>query len=358
MKLLLQCRPGFESEACQEVLDRIVFARGNAHIEMAPNSGFAILDAKAPRDFYANLHWKDWIFVRQWWCISATISLDGSDRLTPMVEAARDIRKEAKLPFGEIFFEEPDTNDGRQSTGFAARILPLLEDALHQESLLDLASDGPRFMVFFADEHKAYVGTAGDHSTPWPMGFPRLRFPAEAPSRSTLKLAEAFEVFLSPREQDLYLRSGMHAVDLGAAPGGWTWQLVTRGMHVDAVDNGPLKGAVLGHPSVKHWKADGFRFRPQQPVDWLVCDMVEQPRRIAELICDWFVRGNTHQAIFNLKLQQGRRLEEVRICRKILEDGLEAAGLRGRLLIRQLYHDREEVTVYLRSEGKSKKTAW
>lgn len=358
MKILLQCRPGFESEATQEVVDRIVQVKGNTQVQCAANSGFAVIDAKAPRDFYAKLHWKDWIFVRQWWCVGATIDLQGSDRLAPMLQAARDLRAEAGLPYSGLFFEEPDTNEGRQATGFATRIQPLLEEAMQSEGLLDEEGEGPRLMIFCANAREAYVGIATDQSAPWPGGFPRLRFPAEASSRSTLKLAEAFEAFLSPREQDLYLRSGMQAVDLGAAPGGWTWQLVARGMRVDAVDNGPLKGAVLGHPSVKHWKADGFRFRPQRPVDWLVCDMVEQPRRVAELMCEWFVKGLTHQAIFNLKLQQGRRLEEVRICHKILEDGLNAAQMRGRILMRQLYHDREEVTVYLRSEGKSKKTAW
>ena len=86
----------------------------------------------------------------------------------------------------------------------------------------------------------------------------------------------------------------MTAVDLGAAPGGWTWQLVQRGLKVIAVDNGPLKGAAAEHPAIKHLRQDGFRFRPQRPVDWLVCDMVEQPQRVATLMTEWFIGGLTH----------------------------------------------------------------
>ena len=47
------------------------------------------------------------------------------------------------------------------------------------------------------------------------MGIPRLRFPADAPSRSTLKLEEAFHVFIPADEWDERLANGMYAVDLG-----------------------------------------------------------------------------------------------------------------------------------------------
>ena len=41
------------------------------------------------------------------------------------------------------------------------------------------------------------VGTSDDpERSAWPLGIPRLRMPGDAPSRSTLKLAEAFAVLL------------------------------------------------------------------------------------------------------------------------------------------------------------------
>jgi 23S rRNA (cytidine2498-2'-O)-methyltransferase len=175
------------------------------------------------------------------------------------------------------------------------------------------------------------------------MGIARLRMPPGAPSRSTLKLAEAFAVFLGDREA-AFLRPGMRAVDLGAAPGGWTWQLVQRGVAVTAVDNGPLAPALLRDRLVTHVRGDAFRYRPRRPVDWLVCDVVEQPVRIAELAARWIADGFARRAIFNLKLPMKKRYDEVRRCMQRIG---EIVGSPHTLAVRQLYHDREEVTGYL-----------
>ena len=112
------------------------------------------------------------------------------------------------------------------------------------------------------------------------------------------------------------LRPGLCAVDLGAAPGGWTWQLAHRGLRVIAVDNGALKGDVANDPLVTHVRDDGLRWRPRRPVDWLVCDIVEQPRRIAALVAEWIADGAARRAIFNLKLPMKKRYEEIALCRR------------------------------------------
>lgn len=353
MQVLLQCRPGFENEAIEEVAERFLNAKGKSTV-LEQGDGFILLDALGPRSLYAQLHWKEWCFVRQWWIVHQILAFSVEDRLTLVRESLHTLASQTLGDLTEkpgLLMEWPDTNDGRALT----QNLELLAKSLPWDEESD--SD-TRLAAFFPDKKRCFVGIATDRSAPWPMGIPRLRFPSGAPSRSTLKLAEAFEAFLSPREQELLLAPGQHAVDLGAAPGGWTYQLVIRGMQVQAVDNGPLKGDVASHPAVQHLKIDGFRFRPKRPVDWLVCDMVEQPRRVAELVRDWFLQGWVRHAIFNLKLQPGKRFAEVRMCQTLLLDGLADAGLRGRLLTRQLYHDREEVTLYLRLEGNAHTKTW
>jgi 23S rRNA (cytidine2498-2'-O)-methyltransferase len=62
---------------------------------------------------------------------------------------------------------------------------------------------------------------------------------------------------------------------------------------------------------------------------------------------EWIGAGHARRAMFNLKLPMKRRHAEVERCRAIVAAALAARGVRARLHVRQLYHDREEVTAYL-----------
>jgi 23S rRNA (cytidine2498-2'-O)-methyltransferase len=172
-----------------------------------------------------------------------------------------------------------------------------------------------------------------------------LKMPPQAPSRSTLKLDEAILFFLSKDQQAELFGLGKTAVDLGASPGGWTYQLTRRELQVMAIDNGAMDKTLMASGQVEHIKADGFRFRPPFRVNWLVCDMIEKPSRIAELMAQWIADGAAERAIFNLKLPMKKRYQEVIICSDIIGEILAEQAFQ--LRIKQLYHDREEVTCYL-----------
>jgi 23S rRNA (cytidine2498-2'-O)-methyltransferase len=178
------------------------------------------------------------------------------------------------------------------------------------------------------------------------MGIPRLKMPQGAPSRATLKLEEAWLVLVGKNLTSI-LRPGMRAVDLGAAPGGWTWALAQRRIYVIAVDNGALAPLLRRSEFVEYVRADGFRFRPQQQVAWLVCDIVAQPFRIAQLIAQWAREGWCRNALFNLKLPMKKRYAEVTRCLNEIRTSLDSEGIGYSLVCKQLYHDRDEVTCYL-----------
>ncbi len=328
---LLYCRPGFERDCLQET-------QGTA-LDAEANSGFVIIRGKA-RLNYAQL-----TFTRQLIKLQGEVSeLPERDRLTPLLAAVPD----EPAQFGALWLETPDTNDGKTLSGFIKRFQPLLEAKLRASGRLVDDATLTRLHIFFPDKNRALIGTSDPrNSAAAPMGILRMKMPYEAPSRSVLKLAEAFEVFLSEEEKTQWLRPGMRAVDLGAAPGGWTWQLVSLGLQVEAIDNGPLKGVVADHPSVRHLRQDGFRYRPKHSVDWLVCDMIEQPGRVAALVADWVASGDTNRAIFNLKLPMKKRVEALHEALASVREVLDKKGMKYRLQARQLYHDREEVTVFL-----------
>ena len=328
---LLYCRPGFERDCVQET-------QGNP-IEVNLNSGFTIIQGK-PRLYFDKL-----TFARQLIALHGEIDdLPERDRLTPLLAAL----PKSPETFGAVWLETPDTNEGKTLSGFTRRFQPLLEEKLNAIGRLLEDPNLPRLHVFFPDKKRALIGTSDPrNSASAPMGILRMKMPYEAPSRSVLKLAEAFEVFLSAEEKTQWIKQGMHAVDLGAAPGGWTWHLVQLGMQVVAVDNGPLKGVISDHPSVKHLRQDGFRYRPKHAVDWLVCDMIEQPGRVATLVSDWVASGATNRAIFNLKLPMKKRVEALGIALDGICAVLDKKSFKYRLQAKQLYHDREEVTVFL-----------
>ena len=328
---LLYCRPGFERDCVQESQAK--------QVEALADSGFVLLQGK-PILAYADL-----TFARQLIRLQGEVrELPERDRITPLLAAL----PEQPQKFGALWLEVPDTNDGKTLSSFTRRFQPLLEAALTKAGRLVDDATLPRLHIFFPEKNRALIGSSDPrNSAAWPMGILRQKMPHDSPSRSYLKLAEAFATFLSKQEQEKLLAPGMHAVDLGAAPGGWTWQLVQRGLKVTAIDNGPMKGAAAEHPAIKHLRQDGFRYRPKQPVDWLVCDMVEQPARVAALIADWIATGATTRAVFNLKLPMKNRVEALRTALDGVRSVLDAKGMRYRLEAKQLYHDREEVTVFL-----------
>ncbi|MFA6922468.1 MAG: 23S rRNA (cytidine(2498)-2'-O)-methyltransferase RlmM, partial [Gallionella sp.] len=252
---LLYCRPGFEQDSAQEAIGQ---ARAQRPVlaeqpEVTTDSGYAVIALNEQSISYPEL-----IFARQLIRLHHIIDvLPERDRLTPILAAI------TTLPgnFGALWLEVPDTNDGKTLTAFTRRFQPLLETALREAGRLpdsvrpesvegpDTHKSLPRLHLFFPDKSSVLIGTSDPYnSSPAIMGIVRQSMPAEAPSRSTLKLAEAIEVFLDKSEQTRLLRSGMTAVDLGAAPGGWSWQMVRRGIRVTAVDNGPMKGVLVNHP--------------------------------------------------------------------------------------------------------------
>lgn len=342
--LLLYCRSGFEKECAQDITNAAENHAVAGWCKAVPDSGH-VLFHPAQVDELAllqkRLAFAELGFARQMVFVGNPLQLSPENRLPPLIESARALPG----PFSCLWLETADTNTAKELSGFCRKFEPHLNKALSQAGLLKPDSAHlPRLHVFFTDSATACAGTSRPgNSSNWPMGIPRLRMPREAPSRSTLKLAEALLEMLSEQER-AQLRPGRRVVDLGASPGGWTWQLANRGMKVTAVDNGPMDDALMESGLVEHLRADGFTFRPRHPVDWLVCDMVDKPARVVDLIARWFERGDCRAAVFNLKLPMKRRFEEVQLARNALLERLSRLSGSWRIGARQLYHDREEIT--------------
>ena len=343
--LLCYCRAGFEPELAGELTERAALAGFVGYARAERNTGHVLFVCDDADALSRALPWSTLIFARQKLRLFADLGgLDPRDRIAPMLAALPpDIR------FGELVMEHPDSDAAKPLAGLARSLGNALRPVLRKADVLT-REDNPRLQrlhVCLLDGDHALLATSEtEDSAPWPLGIPRLRMHADAPSRSALKLEEALLVLLDQRERKALLRDGMRAADLGAAPGGWTWVLLRNSLRVQAIDNGPLRDHVLDSGRVEHLRADGFNWQPQQPLDWMVCDMVEQPRRVAERMATWLREGWCRHAIFNLKLPMKKRWQETRLCLDLFaEQSQKSLTIRAR----QLYHDREEITVFATS---------
>lgn len=116
------------------------------------------------------------------------------------------------------------------------------------------------------------------------------------PSRAYLKLWEALtRLGRMPAPGDTCL-------DLGAAPGGWTWVLGRLGATVTAVDKAPLAASVAELPGVTQRLDSAFALSPE-PVDWVFSDVIAYPDRLLALVKRWIDAKATRHIVCTLKFQ-------------------------------------------------------
>jgi 23S rRNA (cytidine2498-2'-O)-methyltransferase len=165
-------------------------------------------------------------------------------------------------------------------------------------------------------------------------GKTRMKRTESAPSRAAMKLDEALDWHrMEPGKGEV-------CVDLGSAPGGWTRRLIERGSKVLSVDTGQLDADLMQHKKVQHFTMSSFDFVPPHPVDWVFCDMAWRPLEVAQLLGKWARNAWAMHLVANFKLPMKDKLPAVARIKTTLQDN----GWMN-LKVRQLYHDRDEITV-------------
>lgn len=349
--IVLYCRPGFEKECGAEIQEKAAWNEVYGYLELTKKQGivfFHLNNGEEGEVLIEKLPLKRLIFTRQWFLsLTEKITLPSYNRVEAIVEAL-----DSKWQYADLRMETADTNDGKELSKFCRKLAVPLRQALRKNKVLANKNDnfGANLHALFLSGQEVILGySVGTNSSPHVMGIHRLKFPNEAPSRSTLKLDEAFLYFIPKEEWPERLTSGMKAVDLGSAPGGWTYQLVRRGMMVSAIDNGPMADSLMQSGQVKHYQMDGFKYVPaKQNVYWLVCDMIEKPQRVAKLMAQWLLSGYCKEAMFNLKLPMKGRYQQVLSDLQTMKDMFSENNVKYELYAKHLYYDREEVTVHAR----------
>ncbi len=188
--------------------------------------------------------------------------------------------------------------------------------------------------------NEAYVGmsSCAQNLSNWAGGNIRFKRDPEQVSRAEFKLLEAIEVF------DIPLSSKGKALDLGAAPGGWSRLLQQWGYEVWAVDPANLAASLATNRFIHHFREPAQRFlRRDAQFEVIVNDMhldVGESTGIMHDAAEKHVPGGL--AIMTLKVPRKK-------TRKVLGYGLETLSQMYDIVgVRQLFHNRNEVTVVLR----------
>jgi 23S rRNA (cytidine2498-2'-O)-methyltransferase len=301
-----------------------------------------VVSSRAVRDAQGRL---DLTFARQGFAVEAlTHELDETALATALASAAALLIHSDRYAL-HVFV--PDTETGNRLSQRAERIetqlalqlaaaLPTAErvDATElRRSTVELV----QVCLCSADTAALGVVPSDQALSIWVGGRARMKVAADRPSRSARKLEEALA----------WLGTGPSAgelcVDLGAAPGGWTWLLLNRRARVIAVDPARLEPRLLEQRRLRHIQGSAFDWLPEEPADWLFCDMAWRPLEVAQMLGRWARRRQTRMLVANFKLPMKRKAEMVARLRELL-----ATSGYQQLRTRQLYHDREEITVTAR----------
>ncbi|MBX3002063.1 MAG: hypothetical protein KF893_26295 [Caldilineaceae bacterium] len=291
------------------------------------------------------------IFVRHLNPVDVTIPLRGAeDDVFAIVDAAEAELAgmlEADLPFSvqtRILADMPykpfDINRALSDRLQKVSGAPLNVRNPAQVVSVVCADSGRQTADATPNPHYAFLGLSFvDYNlSGWAGGERRFAREANQVSRAEFKLLEAlaaFHIDLPPRGS---------ALDLGAAPGGWTRVLRQREQFVTAVDPAALDPRLEKDRGIRHKRMTAEAYLADEPdeFDLIVNDMRMDARDSARLMVDYARQLYPHGiAIMTFKLPEQGRRAVLDHAFNILREGYIIAGAR------QLFHNRSEITVYL-----------
>lgn len=181
-----------------------------------------------------------------------------------------------------------------------------------------------------------YVGWSSpeDNLSTWSGGAVHFHKDNGDISRAKFKLMEAELVF------GLDFGAYHSALDLGAAPGGWSSFLLEKGLRVTAVDPADMHPSLLRDSALTYLRKNAADVQfPPDAFDLLVCDMSWDPEKMAELVKRLLPAVSADGLVLTtVKLLHGKAFATLREVERIMGPAAKLVGAR------QLFHNREEIT--------------
>ena len=215
-----------------------------------------------------------------------------------------------------------------------------LSDYFKSEGFIENKRHPEQIITIFISNSLAYIGLsqAEENLSIWSGGMRHYAMSEDTVSRAGFKLMEAFEAYPITFEKNSI------ALDLGAAPGGWTKVLVENGLKVVAVDPVQLAPTLQTNENVEYHseRAHEYIKKSNKTFDLIVNDMSMNIMTSINFILSLKnrLRDNGH-IIITFKLTKHDRLNKI-------QDGIKLLSKHFNIIfIKQLFHNRSEITVIL-----------
>ena len=208
---------------------------------------------------------------------------------------------------------------------------------LEEEGYVADLKDGEYIIFIVVYNNRYFVGILNKVNAIYKHISVAKRFSREKNrlNRAQYKLVEALERF------NLDLPGGT-ALDIGAAPGGWSKVLAERGYKVYAVDPAELDKEVKQNPNVVHIKSRIENLKLHEKFDLIVNDMNIDPRDSAKIMNELakYLKQDGY-ALFTLKLVKKQPSRLIKEVSEILTNYKIVK-------IKHLFQNRQELTVLLK----------
>lgn len=285
------------------------------------------------------IHKEDFIFLRHIHPFMNKIDIDGKlsdfdiylavlEKLLPMLASTEIIVCQCRI----------DSSISMEYTN--KELTALLASFLQDRGYIIAPQDAMISVSLTVYGSSAYMGISFlmDNVSDWTGGILFYSKSNDIICRAEFKIEEACNVF------NVQISDGMRALDLGAAPGGWTHYLSRKGLFIDAIDPANLSADVLKLKNVKHHKMTAQEFAAIasfSQYDIMVNDMKMDTNQSVDITCEMsnqLRKGGI--CLMTLKLPKSGVMKRIHIAQKVLGRKFETVR------IRKLYYNRSEVTVY------------
>ncbi|WP_110934423.1 SAM-dependent methyltransferase [Paenibacillus bouchesdurhonensis] len=235
---------------------------------------------------------------------------------------------------------QPRKSEQSLWNGSASELRELLQDKLCGLKAEFVVRDADYIVSVFVGKEFVYAGISQPeyNISDWNGGAVRFQREEGQISRAKFKLLEAELTF------GIDFTAYREALDIGAAPGGWTSFLLERGIKVTAVDPAKMHPSLKNEPrlTIIRKNAGEVKLREHQ-FDLLVCDMSWSPKLTAKLVSELLyalVPGGT--AIITVKLLSKKPMA---LIQEVIETFQQSRMQVQRA--KQLFHNRDEITLYM-----------